>query len=296
MPLPRITVITPSYNQAEFLERTIRGVLDQGYENLEYMVIDGGSTDGSVGIIRRYEDRLAYWTSERDRGQTDAINKGLDRATGGVVAFLNSDDMYAPGALHRAAELMSGPDAARWLVGVCRTIDADDRLTGAFEPRMPESFAKYLMHTSGMIPQPSSFWSTDLFRRHGRFDLGLHYCFDYEFNCRLLASGETPRIIDEPLASFRVHGASKGGSEPLKFGAERLVVAARYAHCLPPAERLQLRRNLGYRRRLYAIQQAQRSGMHNLWFDVLRQPWWLASPDVRSALLSSQNGPSRKAA
>ena len=101
---PRISIVTPSFNQGQFLEETIRSVLEQGYPNLEYMVIDGGSTDGSIEIIRKYEKRLAYWTSEPDRGQADAINKGWRRATGEILAYLNSDDTYCPNALRLAAE------------------------------------------------------------------------------------------------------------------------------------------------------------------------------------------------
>lgn len=284
---PRLTIITPSFNQAAYLERTIRSVLDQRYPNLEYFVVDGGSTDGSVEVIRRYEKHLAGWVSEKDRGQTDAINKGLAAASGDIVAYLNSDDTYTPGSLARVAGLMSGPNAARWVVGACLMIDRDDRVTGRFDHRRPRSFGEYLGHSSGMLPQPSCFWAGDVFERHGWFDTDMHYCFDYEFHCRLLAGGEEPLLIDEPLASFRVHEESKGTTAPIKFGLERLRVARRYAGALTLADRYRLWRNVGYRRRRYAIQLAEMA-QRSVWRDVVRRPWWIASGDIREALRSGR--------
>lgn len=284
--LPRITVITPSFNQAAFLPRTIESVLGQKYPNLEYFVIDGGSTDGSADVIRCYASQLNGWVSKRDRGQADAINQGLSWANGEIIAFLNSDDTYPAGTLRRVAERMAGEKAPRWLVGACAMIDTDDVVLDRFAHHAPESYLQYLMHTSGMIPQPSSFWNADLFRRNGYFDAGLHYCFDYEFHCRLMANGETPTLIDDTLAHFRVHPTSKGCSQPIKFGLERLTVAARYAKHLPINQRYLLWRNIGYRRRRYAIQLASRQGAPPLWAQVLRKPWWLLSEEIREALFA----------
>src|SRR5262245_41237730 len=106
---PRISIVTPSYNQGKFIEETIRSVIDQGYTNLEYIIIDGGSTDESIDIIRRYEKHLAYWVSESDRGAADAISKGFTRATGEIFAYLNSDDVYLPGTLQTIAAVMCDP-------------------------------------------------------------------------------------------------------------------------------------------------------------------------------------------
>src|SRR5438105_4503434 len=115
--VPRISVVTPSYNQGRFLEQCIKSVLDQGYPNLEYIIIDGGSTDESVAVIRKYQDRLASWVSERDAGQTDAINKGFRRATGEVVAWMNADDFYLPGAFARIAQAYQQSPQASFYFG-----------------------------------------------------------------------------------------------------------------------------------------------------------------------------------
>jgi glycosyltransferase involved in cell wall biosynthesis len=287
--LPRITIVTPSYNQAPFLEQTIRSVIDQGYDNLEYFVIDGGSTDGSVEIIHRYASRLAGWVSEPDKGQTDAINKGLARATGDIVAFLNSDDLYLPGTLDTVARHMSGNMSTDWLVGVCNCFESDGGHRKPFVPQAPSSLANYLMGVGGMLPQPSCFWSARLIHRYGPFDTAMHYAFDYEYHCRLLAGGETPTLINQPLADFRFHALSKGVAQRDRFMPERLAVARRYAHALSWGNRLMLYRNVGYRQRLHAINQAREEDSA-LWRHVIKRPWWLGSGDVRGALMNEAVG------
>src|SRR5665213_2002399 len=132
--LPRITVVTPSFNQGRFLEQTIRSVLDQGYPNLEYMICDGGSTDESVDVIKKYETRLAFWSTGKDKGQTDAINKGMRRATGDLLTYINSDDILYPGSMMAAARAFR--DGHEWITGWAMFLEPD----GGEWPQLPELF------------------------------------------------------------------------------------------------------------------------------------------------------------
>jgi glycosyltransferase involved in cell wall biosynthesis len=199
---PTITIITPSFNQARFIDRTITSVLDQGYEKLEYFVVDGGSTDGSVEIIRRYEDDLAWWVSEPDAGQTEAINKGLRRATGDIIAFINSDDHYPPGVFEKVVALFDQTDA-RWIVGACRYV------LEVWKPELPTSARhRWIIDTVGW-PQASTFWRRDVFEEFGMFRQDMHYIFDTEFGLRLALAGVMPILTDDELAVRLWHEAAK---------------------------------------------------------------------------------------
>ncbi len=203
----RITVVTPSFNQAAFLEATIQSVLGQDYPDLEYIIVDGGSTDGSVEIIRRYADRLAWWVSEKDRGQTDAINKGFARASGDVVAWLNSDDTYAPGALRQAAEaLRAHPDAAL-LYGEANFIDAAGRVIGRF----PAAQTDYTRLRQGYVhvPQQAAFFPAQLWRQVGPLDPSFYFAMDYDLWVRLAAQGPVVYLPGRVWANFRLHGSAK---------------------------------------------------------------------------------------
>lgn len=279
---PKITVITPSYNQGDYLERTIQSVINQGYPNLEYMVIDGGSTDNSVDIIKQYADQIDWWVSEKDEGQTHAINKGLQLATGDIIAYLNSDDTYIDQSLFCVAKHFTQSNI-KWLVGQCDQIDPDDNTIGALQHRMPENFASYLRRDSGLIPQPSSFWAKDTFKNLGHFRRDLVCCFDYEWNCRLLNAGFQPHMIDTPLTQFRIHPESKGETLSLIFGRERITVAELYTTQLDTIDQRRLKKRLGYNKRQYAIKAAQ-FGQESLWSHVIRKPWWIGSQQIREAL------------
>jgi glycosyltransferase involved in cell wall biosynthesis len=235
----RLTVITPSFNQASYLERTLRSVLDQSYPDLEYIVVDGGSTDGSVGILERYSDQLAWWVSEPDRGQTHALNKGLERATGDVVAYINSDDYYLPEALATAARALDGASAS-WVAGACRFEDSEDpRRNHVWRPAPPPRSRAVWLLAPWSVPQPSSFWRRGVFERHGPFRQDLHYAFDTEHTLRLALAGEPPELIPDELAVRYLHGDAKSANDQ-PFQQEREAVVDLLSGRLTRAERLEL--------------------------------------------------------
>lgn len=212
--LPRITIITPSYNQGEFIEQTIESVLNQGYPDLEYIVMDGGSTDSTLEVLKKYEDRLS-WVSEPDRGQSHAINKGLRRANGEIVAFLNSDDVYEPEALLKVGEFCARHPEAGWLTGKCRIIDQNGR-----EIRKAITLYKNLwlllrsysvLQVLDYVSQPATFWRREVVDKVGLFDETLHYAMDYDYSLRV---GRHYKlwVLHDYLASFRMYPTSKTGS------------------------------------------------------------------------------------
>ncbi len=232
----KLSIITPSYQQGSFLERTIRSVLDQQHPDLEYLIVDGGSTDDSVGIIRRYEDRLAWWVSERDAGQSHALNKGLRRTTGDVVAYINSDDYYLPGAFSAALALLSRTDAL-WASGAARFVDQDDRQTAIWHAGLPEYRERYWWPAGPWgVPQAATFWRRECFDRYGLFREDLHYVFDTEFGLRLAFAGHLPALTESELAVRVVHPDAKSWDRS-PFLAECVELEREYRAHLTPRER-----------------------------------------------------------
>ena len=203
---PLVSVVTPSFNQAQFLEETIRSVLDQDYPNLEYWIIDGGSTDGSLEIIQRYASRLAGWVSEPDRGQTDAINKGFGRAGGDILAWLNSDDTYLPGAVSEAVNaLVQYPDVGL-VYGDANLIDEQGQTRGSF-PAAQTDYAR-LRRGYVHIPQQSAFFRASLWKQVGPLDPSFYFAMDYDLWVRL-AKVSHLLYVPRRWANFRLHASGK---------------------------------------------------------------------------------------
>jgi glycosyltransferase involved in cell wall biosynthesis len=204
--LPLVSIVTPSFNQARFLELSIRSVLEQDYPNIEYILIDGGSTDCSVDIIQRYAARFAWWVSEKDRGQTDAINKGFTRANGQILAWLNSDDTYEPHAIVQAVEFLRGRPDVGMVYGDTNYIDVNGWIIGRFPAAQTDY--KRLRRGYVHIPQQASFWRADLWKKVGPLDPSFYFAMDYDLWVRLAAISSlhyTPRL----WANFRLHSQGK---------------------------------------------------------------------------------------
>jgi glycosyltransferase involved in cell wall biosynthesis len=235
MTLPRLTVITPSLNQAKYLERTLESVLDQGYPNLEYIVMDGGSTDGSLDILRRYEDRLASWVSEPDEGQSWAINRAIERSTGEVIAYINSDDYYLPGAFDSALPFFEDP-TVRWVAGATEYRETDGTLETLWLPRQPLGSRARWIRSTWYVPQASSFWRRDVFDEFGLLRDDLNFVFDTEFGLRLAVGGLRPVTLDQPLAVRFLHGEAKS-ADVRRFRREYRKVAKELRSGLTRRER-----------------------------------------------------------
>jgi glycosyltransferase involved in cell wall biosynthesis len=217
-----VSIVTPSYNQAAFLEQTIQSVLGQEGASIEYLIVDGGSTDGSAEIIRKYADRLAWWVSERDAGQAEAINKGLQRAKGEIVAWLNSDDLYLPGAIAQAMAAFQAYPGAGLVFGDAMTIDPQERQIGRL------AFGDWgLDELMGfrIICQPAVFMRRSVLERAGYLDPSYHYLLDHQLWLRIACLSPVHHI-PQILAQARHHPGAKNVAQPEGFSRETLRLLA----------------------------------------------------------------------
>lgn len=219
--LPLVSIITPSYNQSKFLEETILSVLNQDYPRIEYIIVDGGSTDGSVDIIRKYADQLGWWVSERDKGQTDALNKGFAKAKGEILAWINSDDTYLPGAVSEAvAFLQTHPDVGM-VYGDANLIDENGDVLGPFPARQTDY--RRLRQGYVHIPQQSSFFRASLWKQVGPLDPSFYFAMDYDLWVRL-AKVAPLQYVQRTWANFRLHSLGKSVASDDRCWPEMLRV------------------------------------------------------------------------
>lgn len=204
--LPKVSIITPSYNQGRYLEATIRSVLCQNYPNLEYIIVDGGSTDESLDIIRKYEDKLAWWVSEKDKGHADALNKGFDRASGDILAWLNSDDIYHPGAIREAVDILTADPRLGMVYGDANLIDETGKVVGKFASK--QTSYRAMLRGSVHIPQATTFFRADLYRQVGPLDLSYFFAFDYDLWVKL-SKVSNVLYVPRTWADFRLHDLGK---------------------------------------------------------------------------------------
>lgn len=212
--LPSISVITPTYNQSRFIGQTVDSVRDQGYPALEHIVVDGLSTDDTLEVLRPYGDALTV-ISEADSGQTEAINKGLKRASNDVICWLNSDDYLQPGALQAVGEFFAANPDVMWVTGDGVIVDADGRQIQSAVRTYKQVLRRFgpsvYLGLANAVVQPATFWRREVHDQLGFLDESLHYTMDYDWWLRLLRLGN-PGRIDRPLCAFRIHDASKSGA------------------------------------------------------------------------------------
>ena len=237
--IPRFFIVTPSFNQGHFIEQTITSILDQSSVHVELIVMDGGSTDSTLKVLKKYHKHPNFhWASEKDKGQSDALNKGikaiskLNPKPTDIFAFLNSDDYYLPSSLLQVAKIFSQNPNATWLVGDAVIVNENGQeiqsLIRAYKKFWRLFLSANLLSILNPIPQPATFIRYSALIKTGLFNQNLRYTMDYEYWHRLFQSVGNPITISNPLAAFRIHGQSKGGSQFEKQFAEELQVASQY--------------------------------------------------------------------
>lgn len=231
MNFPKISIITPSFNQGEFIEDTICSIINQNYPNLEYIICDGGSTDNTVDIIKKYEDKITFWCSEKDKGQTDAINKGMKKATGDIVGWLNSDDVLLPGSLFQIANFFAIHRTCEFMNGTLMEMDRKGDVLKFTHIIMSKYFMK---HGCFNICQQGMFWKRELFDKVGFLNKNFHAEMDVEWLIRNYESGTNIKLYNKPLGAIRVHEETKTAQGGVIWENDQNAIAQKYGKSYTP--------------------------------------------------------------
>ena len=232
--LPLISIVTPSLNQGEYIERTIQSVLSQGYPQLEYIVLDGGSNDNTIDVLSKYTGQI-IWKSEKDNGQTQAINKGITLAKGEIITYLNADDLLTPKSLWRVGEIFAKKPKVLWLTGRCKIINENDdeirSIISIYKDLLLTTRNRNTLLVTNYISQPATFLRRNLIEKCGLFNEQLHYVMDYEYWLRAWQIAP-PLVLKDTLAAFRVHKNAKTTSSghSAKYISEEQIVIARHTN------------------------------------------------------------------
>ncbi len=268
---PKISIVTPSFNQVQFLEETIRSVLLQGYPNLEYIIIDGGSSDGSIDIIRKYEAWLAYWISEPDRGQSNAINKGFSRSSGEIMAWINSDDYYAPDAFKTVADTFIHTDTS-WIAGngyICR-VNGEITQFICHPITRPDQWL-----LSDPLSQPSVFWKRSIWNASSGLDESLHHSLDYDLWIKFSNSQPFPYWLDQLISYFRIHEDSKSFKDLVAFEKENKRIFQHYRNRLSLWDQFRVwkyrQEKISYR--YLTVTDRSESASNKIFYGLFYAPW-----------------------
>ncbi len=229
--MPKISIVIPCYNSVRFIEETIRSILQQDYPSLQCIVIDGGSNDGTLDILKKYEGRIK-WISEKDKGQSDAINKGLRLAEGDIVTYICADDFYEKDSLRKVADFFMNNPGRKWVYGKCRIVDENGveirKLITWYKNLWQRRYSYTRLLIMDFMAQPAVFWRRELTEEIGLFDVNAQLAMEYDYWLRIGAKYE-PGFTDEYLASFRLHPVSKSSRRFSEAAREALDIAKRYA-------------------------------------------------------------------
>lgn len=258
----KISIVVPNFNGAEFLEECLESIAGQDYDGLELLLIDGGSTDHSLEIVKRFSDRIAVFVSEPDKGQSDAINKGLKLATGGVIAYVNSDDVLEPGSLKKVRDSFRSNPGISWLAGGCRVF-GNEIETWYLNPEGWDELANTVLPWSRpqryVFPQSgASFMTRDLVQQLGPYDQDLHYSMDMEYYARAAFANHAMCITPDVLAGWRWHAAAKSWMRGCAYGfrKDEVAILQKYLPCLPSGQRVNALKELTEQQWLALLREA----------------------------------------